>query len=197
MYRKALDEGLYPSLRRLFEGLGVGVSLVSKSVTLTRLPDAIVTAFDGPLDTQFRWAAPLAEAVQKDPDGIMARARLLATGGQCPRVRPACSKHWLLVPHPALLRPSPPQLKSRSLERRLQRCPQTPRGGWWFALKRAPCLTPGARHWRRGLSQVLSHPLATSLGWEVGAESAAASWALAKKRFCGSSAIASHQCRAC
>src|SRR5439155_17408723 len=30
MYRKALDEGLYPSLRRLSESLGVDVSLVSK-----------------------------------------------------------------------------------------------------------------------------------------------------------------------
>lgn len=77
MYRKALDEGLYPSLRRLSEGLGVDVSLVSKSVTLARLPDAVVAAFASPLEIQFRWAAPLADAVQKDPEGTLARARAI------------------------------------------------------------------------------------------------------------------------
>lgn len=84
MYRKALDEGLYASLRRLSEGLGVDVSLVSKSVTLARLPDAVVAAFASPLDIQFRWASPLAEAVQKDPEGTLARARAIGAEGQTP-----------------------------------------------------------------------------------------------------------------
>lgn len=74
MYRRALDEGLYPSQRRLAEALGVDVSLVSKSLTLARLPDAVVGAFASPLDIQFRWAQPLSEALQKDPDGVLARA---------------------------------------------------------------------------------------------------------------------------
>jgi ParB family chromosome partitioning protein len=74
MYRRALDEGLYPSQRRLAEALGVDVSLVSKSLTLARLPDAVVGAFASPLDIQFRWAQPLAEALQKDPEGVLARA---------------------------------------------------------------------------------------------------------------------------
>ena len=78
MYRKALDDGLYSSLRRLAEGLGVDVSLVSKSVSLARLPEPVVAAFQSPLDIQFRWAAPLAEAMQKDPDGTLERARTLA-----------------------------------------------------------------------------------------------------------------------
>ena len=78
MYRKALDEGLYSSLRRLAEGVGVDVSLVSKSVSLARLPEAVVAAFQSPLDIQFRWAAPLAEAMQKDPDGTLTRARAIA-----------------------------------------------------------------------------------------------------------------------
>ena len=78
MYRKALDEGLYGSLRRLAEGVGVDVSLVSKSVSLARLPEAVVAAFQSPLDIQFRWAAPLAEAMQKDPDGTLTRARAIA-----------------------------------------------------------------------------------------------------------------------
>ncbi len=77
MYRKALDDGLYSSLRRLSDSLGVDVSLVSKSVTLARLPEAVIAAFQSPLDIQFRWAAPLAEAMQKDPDGTLKRARKL------------------------------------------------------------------------------------------------------------------------
>jgi ParB family chromosome partitioning protein len=77
MYRKALEDGLYASLRRLAEALGVDVSLVSKSVSLARLPDAVVAAFESPLDIQFRWAAPLAEVMQKDPDGTLERARAL------------------------------------------------------------------------------------------------------------------------
>jgi ParB family chromosome partitioning protein len=78
MYRKALDDGLYTSLRRLAEGLGVDVSLVSKSVCLARLPEAVVAAFPSPLDIQFRWATPLTEAMQKDPDGTLSRARAIA-----------------------------------------------------------------------------------------------------------------------
>ena len=78
MYRRALDDGLYASLRRLADGLGVDVSLVSKSVSLARLPDDVVSAFRSPLDIQFRWAAPLTEAMQKDPDGTLSRARAIA-----------------------------------------------------------------------------------------------------------------------
>ena len=78
MYRRALDDGLYSSLRRLAEALGVDVSLVSKSVSLARLPEAVVAAFQSPLDIQFRWAAPLADAMQKDPDGTLSRARAIA-----------------------------------------------------------------------------------------------------------------------
>lgn len=81
MYRRALDEGLYPSMRKLSEDLGVDVSLVSKSVALARLPEAVIAAFPSPLQIQFRWAQPLAEALQKDPDALIARARGLAGQG--------------------------------------------------------------------------------------------------------------------
>jgi ParB family chromosome partitioning protein len=81
MYRRALDEGLYPSQRRLAESLGVDVSLVSKSLSLARLPEAVVGAFASPLEIQFRWAQPLAEALQKDPDGVLARAAKLKAAG--------------------------------------------------------------------------------------------------------------------
>lgn len=73
-YRRALDEGLYPSQRKLAEALGVDVSLVSKALSLARLPQSVVAAFASPLDLQYRWAQPLAEALQRDPDGVIARA---------------------------------------------------------------------------------------------------------------------------
>jgi ParB family chromosome partitioning protein len=81
MYRRALDEGLYPSLRKLADGVGVDVSLVSKSVALARLPDVVVQAFASPLDIQFRWAQPLSEALQRDPDGVVSRAGQIRRAG--------------------------------------------------------------------------------------------------------------------
>ena len=88
MYRRALDEGLYPSQRKLAESLGVDVSLVSKSLSLARLPETVVAAFPSPLDIQFRWAQPLAEALQRDPDALVARAlKLKEQGGSVPAAR--------------------------------------------------------------------------------------------------------------
>jgi len=78
MYRRALDGGLYASQRKLAEAINVDLSLVSKSLTLARLPEAVVGAFASPLDIQFRWAQPLSEALQRDPDGLVARAKALA-----------------------------------------------------------------------------------------------------------------------
>jgi ParB family chromosome partitioning protein len=82
MYKRALDDGLYPSQRKLSESLGVDVSLVSKSLSLARLPEAVVMAFASPLEIQFRWAQPLAEALQKDPDALISRAHRIQQSGQ-------------------------------------------------------------------------------------------------------------------
>lgn len=81
MYKRALDEGLYPSQRKLAESLGVDVSLVSKSLSLARLPQSVVGAFGSPLDIQFRWAQPLAEVLQRDPDALVARAARIRQSG--------------------------------------------------------------------------------------------------------------------
>jgi ParB family chromosome partitioning protein len=82
MYRRALDEGLYPSLRKLAEAVQVDVSLVSKSLALARLPAAVVEAFASPLEIQFRWAQPLSELLQKDPDAVLGRAREIKGQGR-------------------------------------------------------------------------------------------------------------------
>ncbi|NRT58014.1 ParB/RepB/Spo0J family partition protein [Sphaerotilus uruguayifluvii] len=78
MYRKALDEGLYPSLRKLAEAVGVDVGQASRSVALTRLPAEIIQAFPSPNEIQYRWVKELADAAQRDPAGMLAASREIA-----------------------------------------------------------------------------------------------------------------------
>jgi ParB family chromosome partitioning protein len=78
MYQKALDEGLFPSLRQLSEKLGVDVSAVSKAKDIASLPSHVLEAFSSPLAIQFRWASVLKAALVKDPDGVAARAADIA-----------------------------------------------------------------------------------------------------------------------
>ena len=77
MYARALDQGLYPSNRQLAQAIGRDLGDVGKALSLARLPAAVVQAFRSPLDLQYRWAKPLADAQQRDPDGLVARARAL------------------------------------------------------------------------------------------------------------------------
>jgi ParB family chromosome partitioning protein len=82
MYRQALDLGLYPSQRKMSEALGVDLALISKGVAIARLPEAVVAAFGSPLNVQFRWAQPLSEALQRDPEGLVARAKEIAASNE-------------------------------------------------------------------------------------------------------------------
>jgi len=75
MYQIAIEKGLYPSQRKLSEAVGVDVSLISKSIALARLPSTVIEAFTSPLDVQFRWAQPLTEEAQKNPEQIIAIAK--------------------------------------------------------------------------------------------------------------------------
>ena len=75
MYDEAVRKGLYPSLRRLAENLGVNSSDASRAVQLAKLPKELVAAFSTPLDLQVRWAKPLTDAMQRDPEGVLTRAR--------------------------------------------------------------------------------------------------------------------------
>jgi ParB family chromosome partitioning protein len=79
MYDQAIKQGLYPSLRRLSESLGVNLSDASRAVQLAKLPKEIVAAFATPLDLQVRWAKPLVDALQRDPEGVLLRARTCAS----------------------------------------------------------------------------------------------------------------------
>lgn len=79
MYARALDQGLYPSNRQLAQAIGRDLGDIGKALSLARLSLAVVQAFHSPLDLQYRWAKPLADAQQRDPEGLVARARALKT----------------------------------------------------------------------------------------------------------------------
>ncbi|WP_257865241.1 ParB/RepB/Spo0J family partition protein [Variovorax sp. ZS18.2.2] len=77
MYARALDEGLYPSNRQLASAIGRDLSDVGRAISLARLPKPIIDAFARPLDLQFRWAKPLNDAQQSDPEKLLSRAKAL------------------------------------------------------------------------------------------------------------------------
>jgi ParB family chromosome partitioning protein len=78
MYARALDEGLFPSARKLSEAASVDLSQLGKALALARLPKEILEAFASPLELQYRWVSDLNAALQKDPDLILSRARELS-----------------------------------------------------------------------------------------------------------------------
>lgn len=86
MYRRALQQGLFPSNRKLADAIGVDLSALGKALALAELPEAVVQAFSSPLDLQFRWAKPLTQALASRGDAVLACARELAAG---PADRPA------------------------------------------------------------------------------------------------------------
>lgn len=82
-YHKALNEGLFPSARRLAEQIGLDHSNVAKALRVAELPQEVVGAFRSPVDIQFRWVVALDKAFEQDPDAVLAAARALA--GRTPR----------------------------------------------------------------------------------------------------------------
>lgn len=77
MYRRALDEGLYSSMRKLATAIGIEVSNVSRAVALVRLPKLVLDSFKSYLDIQYRWSASLIEVLNKEPELILARANAI------------------------------------------------------------------------------------------------------------------------
>lgn len=75
MYRRALDEGLYPSLRQLAYELGIDPGGVSKAIAVARLPKEVLEAFKNPTIIQYRWGRKLTLAVEKDLDNVLTQAK--------------------------------------------------------------------------------------------------------------------------
>jgi ParB family chromosome partitioning protein len=77
MYARALDAGLYASNRQMAASIGRDLGDIGKALALVRLPQTVIGAFRSPLDLQYRWAKPLGDAQQRDPDALLARAKAL------------------------------------------------------------------------------------------------------------------------
>lgn len=75
MYRRALDEGLYPSLRQLAAAVGVDPGNASKAIVIARLPKIVLEAFRSPNDIQFRWGQEIQQALQDKPDAVLQAAQ--------------------------------------------------------------------------------------------------------------------------
>lgn len=86
MYAKALAEGLYPSMRKMAEKIGVDVGRISRYVALTELPPLVLSAFTSPMDLQYNWVSKLTQAIQENPEVILERAKVLC--GTTPRLAP-------------------------------------------------------------------------------------------------------------
>jgi len=86
MYRKALDDGMFPSARRLAENLGVTHTWVNKALKVADLPDAVLACFRSPIEVQHRHAELLAVTLEADRKGLLRRAEKLR---QQPGVKPA------------------------------------------------------------------------------------------------------------
>lgn len=78
MYKHALDDGLFPSGRRLAETLGLDFSNVARAMRLASLPEIVIEAFPSPLEIQWRWALGLVEAMDKNPESLLNTAQTLA-----------------------------------------------------------------------------------------------------------------------
>ena len=77
MYVKALDTGLFPSMRQLAAAIGCDPATVSRAMSLAQLPPEVIGAFRSPTDLQYRWAKPLATAIEKDRKAVLRRAERL------------------------------------------------------------------------------------------------------------------------
>lgn len=77
MYMRALEQGLFPSAKQLAAAIDRDMGNISKAMALAKLPSEVVRAFGSPLNLQFRWATPLKDAHQRDPEGLLAASREL------------------------------------------------------------------------------------------------------------------------
>lgn len=106
MYKRALDEGLFPSAKKMATSLGVDAGNLRKSLALARLPEDVLSAFASPLDIQLRWAPDLNSMLEKEHEQVLERAKELQN--QHPRPKPKLVLEFL---RGGGVRNTPPQKK--------------------------------------------------------------------------------------
>lgn len=77
MYRKALDEAMFTSQRRLAEALGLSHTWVRKAIAVAELPEPVVLCFRSPLELQFKHAELIMAAMETDRKGVLRRTERL------------------------------------------------------------------------------------------------------------------------
>lgn len=78
MYRQALADRLFLTREQLARELGIDAGNLSKALRLADLDAAVVQAFASPLELQYRWAKPLADAVLHDRAKVFTAAKEIA-----------------------------------------------------------------------------------------------------------------------
>jgi len=79
MYKNAIAHGLFASNKKMSAAIGVDLGAIGKAISLASLPTEIIDAFASPLDLQYRWAKPLADAVAADSTRMFERAKQIKT----------------------------------------------------------------------------------------------------------------------
>jgi ParB family chromosome partitioning protein len=78
--KRALDEGMYPSRRLLVQACGLEYGLVAAALDVVALPPAVLQAYASPTLIKATTLRRLADALKRDPDGVLRRAARLASG---------------------------------------------------------------------------------------------------------------------
>ncbi len=94
MWAKAIDEGLFPSARKLALHVGVTDVFVGQCLAVARLPEFVIHSFRVPTEIQLRWAKELQQQLQADPEGVSARAEQIKVIG---RTLPSAKVFEMLV----------------------------------------------------------------------------------------------------
>jgi len=74
LYLKALDEKVYPSAKKMATDLQIDLTSLGRLLAIARLPSAVLEAFASPLEIQYAWGPMLNDALQKNPDAVLAAA---------------------------------------------------------------------------------------------------------------------------
>lgn len=82
MWLKAIDEGLFPSARKLAAHVGVTDVFVGQCLAIARLPEFVIQLFRVPTEIQIRWAKSLQQQLQTDPEVVAARAEQIKAIGR-------------------------------------------------------------------------------------------------------------------
>lgn len=78
MYRRAVEERLFPTKHKLATSIGVDPSQLNKALAIAELPDVVVQAFESPTQIQYRFGVPLVAALEKNRAAVTAKALELA-----------------------------------------------------------------------------------------------------------------------